>query len=446
MTARKPSHRRHPPAPAVPPDPPAVPPAEHGPPPPVRPAADPSDGPAETPSAPPGGMPPPAPVVGPPPGPPPGEEDDVLPDAVAADEVPASDDEVAVKRTDPQDDGRTRIQLSIRRRLPGRRLDKYLHGRFQKLSRTMIQKMIRRGDILVNGLPTKNSYEMEGGDRIDLVLPPPEPYDVTPEDLPLDIVYEDDHLLAVNKPVGMIVHPATRTQGGTVANALAFYGTALARTDDPFRPGIVHRLDKNTSGIMVVAKTEEAHWRLSRQFEERQTEKIYVAVVHGTPEFDEDVIDVPIGQHPTVHDRYVATGFAERMGGKFAKKLVKEAVTRYRVVERFRNFSFVHLFPKTGRTHQLRIHMSHIRHPLVGDPFYGGRHISVRDVTGRPEDPAEPRWTRQMLHAHRLIVTHPVTRRPLELVAPLPADLTELLELLRASAVPRGPAPGRTRR
>ena len=324
-----------------------------------------------------------------------------------------------------------RHRLVITRKLPGRRLDKYLHGRFRKHSRMMIQKMIKRGDVTVNGRPTKNSYEMEVGDVIDLEFPPPEPYEVIPQNIPLNVLYEDDYVLSINKPVGMIAHPAKRTQTGTVANALAYYSSSLARTGDPFRPGIVHRLDKNTTGVMIVAKTDEAHWRLSLQFERRETQKVYVAIVHGEPEFDEDVIDLPIGQHPTVHDRYIATGFAERMGGKFQKKLFKSAVTRYRVAERFSGFSLVELFPKTGRTHQLRIHMSHIGHPIVGDPFYGGRHLSMRQVTGRSDDPDQVRWARQMLHAARLTVTHPIHQTPLIIEAPLPADMEALLEVLR---------------
>lgn len=346
----------------------------------------------------------------------------------------------AGNETDPQ-----RVQLVIRRKMPGKRLDKYLHGRFRKMSRTMIQRLIKKGEITVNGKPTKNSYEMEGGDVIDMVIPKPEPYEVIPEDIPLEILYEDDFVLAVNKRTGMIVHPAKRTQTGTIANALAFYSKTLAKTDDPFRPGIVHRLDKNTTGVMIVAKTDEAHWRLALQFEQRTTQKVYLAIVHGTPKFDEDIIDVPIGKHPTVHDRYIATGFAERMGSKFEKKLYKQAVTRYCVRERFDGYSIVELFPKTGRTHQLRIHMSHIGHPIVGDPFYGGRHISIQHVTGRPLDSEEPHFVRQMLHAQRLIVTHPIHETPLEIVAPIPADMQELIDLLNEYALPTTEKPRRRR-
>ena len=355
--------------------------------------------------------------------------------AAAVDDEEEDDDNEILRRPVPLGDSEPqRAQIVIRKRLPGRRIDKYLHGRFRKLSRTTIQRLIKQGDITVNRRPTKNSYEMEAGDVIDLVFPPPEPYDVVPEPIPLNIIYEDDFVIGLNKPINIIMHPARKTQGGTLANGLAHYAKSLSHGDDPFRPGIVHRLDKNTTGVVIVAKTDEAHWRLSAQFEQRTTKKTYMAVVHGCPEFDEDEISVAIGKHPSVHDRYVATGLAERLGGGFQKKLGKEAVTRYRVVERFNGFAIVHLFPKTGRTHQLRIHMSHIKHPIVGDPFYGGRHVSIRQITGRPTDPAEPRFNRQMLHAYRLEVTHPILGTPLVLEAPPPADMLELIDLLRTHA------------
>lgn len=340
------------------------------------------------------------------------------------------DEEDALVVDAPEEEETRRATIHVRRKLPGRRLDKYLMAKFPRVSRTTIQRLIKQGDIIVNGRPTKKSYEMEGGDVIEISFPPPPVYDVAPEPIPLDIVYEDDWVLALNKPAGIIVHPATRTQGGTIANGLAHYCKSLAKTDDPFRPGIVHRLDKNTTGIMIIAKSDEAHWRLSRQFEERTTEKVYLAFVHGAPEFDEDLIDVPIGQHPTVHDRYVATGFAERMGGKFEKKLYKSAVTRYRVLKRIRGYGVVELHPRTGRTHQLRIHMSHIRHPIVGDPFYGGRHVSKHQVSGRPADGDQPYFTRQLLHAARLTVMHPILQTPLTVKAPLAPDMCEFLRLL----------------
>ncbi len=364
-------------------------------------------------------------------------EDEIIPPTPSIEmedpSVIAPDSDNPVERIEPVDEeARPRAVITIRRRIPGSRLDKYLHGRFPKVSRTTIQRLIKGGDVSVNGRPSKNSYEMEDGDVIEIEFPPIVPYDVAPENIPLNIIFEDDFVMAINKPAGIICHPASRTQGGTIANALAYYCKSLSKGSDAFRPGIVHRLDKNTTGIMIIAKTDEAHWRLALQFENRTTEKVYQAVVHGNPEFDEDLIDIPIGQHPTVHDRYVATGFAERIGGKFERKLSKSAVTRYRVLKRFEGFTFVELYPKTGRTHQLRIHMSHIRHPIVGDPFYGGRHVSIRQVTSKPDDPNEPCFTRQMLHARRLKVKHPIHETPLELEAPLPADMQQLVDLLEA--------------
>ena len=352
-------------------------------------------------------------------------------DDLAARELPTeSDDEILDSAAPDEDDGQ-RVRLKIRRNLPGRRLDKYLHGRFPRLSRTTIQKLIKQGDITVNAKPTKPSYEFAAGDIIELVVPPPTPYEVTPEDIPLDIIYEDEHLLAINKPINIICHPARATQSGTIANAVAYYASSLSHGDDPFRPGIVHRLDKNTTGVMVIAKTDEAHWRLAMQFERRTTKKVYLAVAHGNVELDEDVIDAPIASHPTVHDRYIISGLAARLGGRFERGLAKEAVTRYVVAERFGHFTLLHLHPRTGRTHQLRVHMSHIGHPLAGDPFYGGSFVSLRSITGRPEDSAEPIFTRQALHAYKLAFVHPVFEKPMEITAEPPADMRRLIDLLR---------------
>jgi len=363
----------------------------------------------------------------------------------SADIAPSDDDEILERPIPMQQAGQAshHVRLKLRRKLPGRRLDKYLNGRFRRLSRTAIQRLIKQGAITVNGKPTKPSYEMEGGDIIDLTIPPPEPYEVIPEDIPLDVLFEDEWVLAINKPIGIICHPARSTQKGTIANALAHYCRSLSHGEDPFRPGIVHRLDKNTSGVMIVAKSDEAHWRLALQFERRTTQKTYVAIVHGEIDRDEDVIDVPIGQHATVHDRYVVTGIAEKLGGRFEKSLGKEAVTQYHVVERFNGFTLVELKPKTGRTHQLRVHMSYVGHAIVGDPFYGGRHVSVRDLTGRSEDGAEPFFKRQALHAWRLEVMHPITEKPLVITAPMPADMQSVYDLLREFRSKPRPSPKR---
>jgi len=328
-----------------------------------------------------------------------------------------------VERPVPIDKDAQEVEIRIRRKLPGRRMDKYLRGRFPRLSRTLIQRLIKQGAITVNGKPTKPSYELDSGDLVRLIIPPPEPMEVRPDDIPLDIVYEDDFILAVNKRTGIICHPARSTQMGTVANALVHYASQLSHGDDPFRPGIVHRLDKNTTGIMLVAKTDEAHWRLSLQFEHRTITKNYIAVVEGVPSLDADVIDAPIGAHPMVKDRYLVPGVRERPG------LLKQAVTRYEITERFRRHAFVNMYPKTGRTHQLRVHMSYIGHPIVGDTFYGGHHLSEKDLAGEGDE--TPLFEYQALHAHRIQFRHPIKENDMTLKAPIPAPFQRLLDLLR---------------
>ncbi|MBN1488916.1 MAG: RluA family pseudouridine synthase [Phycisphaerae bacterium] len=321
-------------------------------------------------------------------------------------------------------DDTERVRLRMRRRLVGRRLDRYLHGRFPHMSRTLIQRLIKQGGITVNGKTTKPSYEPNAGDIIEVLVPPPEPLELIPEPIPLDIVYEDDHMLALNKRTGIICHPAKSTQTGTIANGLAYYAQSLSHGDDPFRPGIVHRLDKNTTGIMLIAKTDEAHWRLGLQFERRTIHKTYMGIVEGEPQLDGDVIDAPLAAHERIKERYIVPGIRHR------SFLFKEAVTRYQVVERFRGFTLVHMHPKTGRTHQLRVHMSHIGHPMFGDTYYGGHHFSEKDLTGSGSE--EPLLLFQALHAFRIEFRHPITETMMELQAPPPAELQRVIDLLRA--------------
>lgn len=337
--------------------------------------------------------------------------------------MPQNAEDILERPVPLEEDGAQRARLKIRRRLPGRRLDKYLHSRFPRLSRTTIQRLIKQGAITVNDRPTKASYEPVASDVVELIIPPPEPTDIIPEQMSLDILYEDDELLVLNKPAGIVCHPAHAAQTGTLANGLAWYAQNLARGDDPFRPGIVHRLDKNTTGVMVVAKTDEAHWRLSLQFERRTTQKTYLGVVHGEPQFDRDLIDAPIGGHPRVKDKYMVPG------GRFAKEVIKQAVTEYQVVERFKGFALMHLFPKTGRTHQLRVHMSYIGHPLVGDKLYGGHPITEHDLAGQGSP--EPLLDFQALHALRLSFVHPIAEDRRTYEAPPPPALQRLLTLLR---------------
>ena len=313
----------------------------------------------------------------------------------------------------------------VRKRVVGRRLDKYLHGRYPRISRTVLQRYIKQGMVTLNGMPTKASYEPNAGDLVEITLPPPPPSRIVPEDIPLDIIYEDEWLLAINKQPGIVCHPARATQSGTIANAVAFHAATLSRGDDPFRPGIMHRLDKNTTGVMLIAKTDEAHWRVALQFERRTVRKQYFAICEGTLKLDGDVINKPLAPHPVTTQRMVTP-----CANPPRQAMFKEAITEYRVNTRYRGYTTVDLFPKTGRTHQLRVHMSSIGHPLVGDTLYGGRTTSELDLAG--EGSRESLIAHQALHARRIRIMHPIRETPLEIEAPLPANMTRIIALLEA--------------
>ncbi len=318
-----------------------------------------------------------------------------------------------------------RVRITIRRRVNGRRLDKYLHDRLPRMSRTLIARLIKQGEITVNGKPAKPSYEPGDGDVVEVLVPPPEPINVIPEEIPLDIIYEDEYMLALNKQIGIVVHPSGPAQRGTLANGLVHYSNSLGKYDDPFRPGIVHRLDKNTSGVMLIAKTDEAHWRLSLQFERRTIQKTYLAVIEGRPRFDEDIIEAAILAHPRIKNKFIVDG----LSGKPMSSAAKEAVTRYKIAEHFDGFSLMHLFPKTGRTHQLRVHMSFIGHPIVGDLMYGGRRISEHDLAG--EGSEHPLFEFQALHAFRIEFDHPISEQRITLEAPRTEGMNQLIKLLQ---------------
>ncbi|MDY7109513.1 MAG: RluA family pseudouridine synthase [Planctomycetota bacterium] len=322
-----------------------------------------------------------------------------------------------------------------------KRLDRYLVDRIPFLSRTSLQRLIREEAVTVNGRIPKASTRLRRDDLVVAVLPPPPSKEIPAEDIPLDVLYEDDHLIILNKHDDIIVHPARGNLSGTIINGLAYHfrhhsgGELSSVGEELARPGVVHRLDRHTTGVMVAAKSDTAHWRLGRQFEQRRVEKRYLAVVHGRLEPYADVIDMPLGKHPTVKHKYAVRW--DPAG--------KEAVTVYRVREVYEDYSLVEVELRTGRTHQIRVHLSHLGYPLVGDDMYGGRHLTVGDITGpapgRYADkargipslsPRDPLITRQALHAALLGFTHPITNKPIEFQAPPPQDMRLLIQLLRA--------------
>lgn len=301
-----------------------------------------------------------------------------------------------------------------------RRLDKYLGGRLSQFSRTVLQKLINEQAVTVNGRAAKPSSRLSAGDVIDLILPPPEIKGVVPEDIPLSIIYEDEDIIVINKQADLIVHPARGYKKGTLVNALAYHSKQLSKGSGEFRPGIVHRLDRNTTGVLVIAKNDTSHWRLARQFEKRLTKKHYLAIVQGVPELAADCINKPLAVHPVIRER-----FAVR------PEIGKEAITYYEVIERFRGYSLLKLDIRTGRTHQIRVHMSYIKHPIVGDEMYGGKIVYRWQIEDKEAVPQEPLLARPALHAWQLELTHPTTNKRMTFEAPPPNDFQQLLEELR---------------
>ncbi len=315
---------------------------------------------------------------------------------------------------------RSPITLQVGTSIKERRLDKYLHNRFSNFSRVMLQNIIKQGAVKVNGKIAKSSFKLSPGDKIELTLPRLPGKEIPPEDIPLDIIYEDSELIVLNKPPDMIVHPARGNTHGTLVNALSFYCDKLSSGLGELRPGIVHRLDKNTTGVMVVTKNDIAQWKIAKQFEHRQVKKTYLAVVHGTPELTADRIKAPLGINPKIREKYTVR-----------PETGKEAITFYEVVESFRGFSLLKLAPKTGRTHQIRVHLSHIKHPIVADNMYGGKLIYPWQLADAEPAPQDPVINRVALHASTLEFKHPTTEKIVKFEAPLPEDMQNLLEMLR---------------
>lgn len=292
----------------------------------------------------------------------------------------------------------------------GLRLDRYVTERAGAagISRTQVQEWIRAGRVTVNGRTSKPNAKTAPGDVVELRLPPPEPAGTEPEPIPLDIVYEDADLIVVNKPRGMVVHPAAGHPRGTLVNALLYHCKDLSGIGGVTRPGIVHRIDRDTSGLLVAAKNDLAHASLAEQLKAHAVERRYVALCHGTVPHDRGTIDAPIGRDERDRKKFTVTS----RGGK-------RAVTRFRVLERFREHTLVELELETGRTHQIRVHMRYIGHPLVGDPVYGKRGADSLGIAG------------QALHAGVLGFRHPRTGEWMTFRRPVPEDMARALERLR---------------
>ncbi|MGK7891112.1 MAG: RluA family pseudouridine synthase [Leptolyngbyaceae cyanobacterium] len=291
------------------------------------------------------------------------------------------------------------------------RLDQWLVERDAGLSRSHLQKLIERGHVTVNGqVCDTKKRTLAVGDRVTLNLPQAQPLDLIAEDIPLDILYEDDYLLVVNKPAGMVVHPSPGHASGTLVNALLFHCPTLPGIGHVQRPGIVHRLDKDTTGAMVVAKTDQAMQHLQEQIRTKTAQREYLALVYGSPQAESGTVDQPIGRHPVER---------KKMGIVPEEKWGRRAITHWTVQERIGNYSLLHYQLETGRTHQIRVHSAHMGHPVIGDPLYtAGRSLGI-NLTG------------QALHARQLTLDHPVTGDRTTHTAPLPQQFETLLNTLR---------------
>ena len=291
----------------------------------------------------------------------------------------------------------------------GERIDRYLSEEMEDRSRSYIQKLIKEQYVIVNQKPVKANYRLSLGDMVEITLPEAKEPDIIPENIPLDILYEDQDIIIVNKPKQMVVHPAPGHYSGTLVNALMYHcGQELSGINGTMRPGIVHRIDMDTTGSLIVCKNDMAHQSLSEQLKIHSIKRVYVAIVHGNIKEDNGTVNSPIGRHPT-----------ERKKMSIHTKNGRNAITHYKVLERFGEYTYIQCELETGRTHQIRVHMSSIGHPLVGDQVYG------------PIKCPFPKLQGQTLHAKTLGIIHPRTGEYLEINAPLPDYFIELLDRLR---------------
>ena len=303
----------------------------------------------------------------------------------------------------------------IPREFAGQRADVFLSGLLTELSRSSIKRHIEQGNILIDRKTFKPSKIISGGESLSVKIPPPEPCGVEGEEIDIEVVYEDSDIIVVNKPAGMVVHPGAGVKSGTLVNALIHMCGDLSGIGGKMRPGIVHRLDKETSGVMVVAKNDRSHGSLSDQFKTRETKKEYTAIVSGEMKKNSGVFSSPIGRSPS--NRVKMTSFS---------KAGRDAETRWEVVERLRGATLVSAWPKTGRTHQIRVHFSENGFPVLADKVYGGKKSRPRN-SGTPEALIK----RHALHAKSLGFTHPVTQKRIEFSAEIPEDMVSAINFLR---------------
>ena len=293
-------------------------------------------------------------------------------------------------------------EFSIDRNTEGQRIDRYLSDELEDRSRSYIQKIMKEGYVKVNQKPVKSNYRLSFGDSVEVTLPEAKEPDIVPENIPLDILYEDQDIIMINKPKQMVVHPAPGHYSGTLVNALMYHcGDELSGINGCMRPGIVHRIDMDTTGSLVVCKNDKAHQSLSEQLKVHSIRRIYVAIVHGNIKEDSGTVNAPIGRHPT-----------DRKKMSTHCKNGRDAVTHYKVVEEKNGHSLVSLILETGRTHQIRVHMQYLGFPLVGDYLY---------------NPDMEYIHRQALHSWKLSFIHPITREPMEFTAELPDDMKKIL-------------------
>ena len=296
-------------------------------------------------------------------------------------------------------------KLTLTAEAGGERLDAFLAAHVEDLTRSAAQKLLEKGAVTIAGRPAKKNEKTSPGMTIEIELPDPEPIDVLPQNIPLDVVYEDADVIVINKPVGLVVHPAPGHPDGTLVNALLYHcGDSLSGINGQLRPGIVHRIDRDTSGLIIVAKNDKAHLALAEQLQDHSLARVYEAVVHGNFREDEGTVDAPIGRHPI-----------DRKKMAIDRKDGRRAVTHWTVLGRYNGFTHIQCRLETGRTHQIRVHMASIGHPLVGDPVYGGARKSLPGLVG------------QALHARKLKFIHPSTQQLTEVECPLPPWFEKVL-------------------